>query len=256
MFLALLFTILGGSISGLLALGTAWAGAKRYMQRWFAKQLADAIPRDMGAAIVLARNHGGVYKTEWLVGILKDVISERTSVLDIAGGTHLDLLTYLVGLVRQINVYDGPVAFQFLREKSPMLIADDTKLKLVEGEVLVNTAPFTGQTFDLLILMDVLHRVAPQDQRKAIEDWVKLADPTGGHILIVVEEEPLTEVSQAGLIQGTFYRVHEHILRSYLAAEGVSVVATARFRDEFKVAYICRRGQVAISADTSAAKPD
>lgn len=239
-------------MGGLLALGAAWAGAKRYMQRWFARQLADAIPRDMSAALVLARNHGGEKKTSWLMEILTETmnVNEKTRVLDIAGGTHLDLLGRLLPIVRSVDIYDGQYAFQFLKEKAPFLVSD-SKLNMIEGESLLDMTKLENDEFDVVILMDVLHRIPPEDQQRAIEQWIKLVSPSGGQLLIIIEEEPLTDVSQAGLIQGLFHRMPEHVLRNYIAAaaEGITLVDAVRFPEEYRVALVYRRGQVAIDVE-------
>lgn len=247
MFLTLLFTLIGSSIGGLLALGTAWASIKRMMQRSLAYHLKDAIPKDRAAAIVIAGSHAGPSRTAWISNAIFNLAgaTDKTTVLDIAGGTHLDLLQDLIPRVKEVHVYDGRCALDYMHEKMSLL---KDKLKITEGEDLFGD--FGGlvgsRSFDVVLLLDIIHTIRPELRQNAVQNWVKLVEQEKGIMIIVIEEDPLTDVSQSGVIQGIFFRISLPAIKALLAAEGMVVQEVLPFREEHRLAVIARRGSMGI----------
>ena len=246
MFLALLLTVIGSSFGGILALGTAWAGVKRYIQRSLARHLADVIPRDMSTAIVLARNHEGKEKAQWICDILRKSVSislTDTSVLDLAGGTHFDLIEALIPKVNSVDVYDGKVALQYLAENRVNLLTSG-KVALKEGENLIGKLSSFADTdcYDVVLAIDILHVVHPDFRHDVVREWTRLVKPNGGFIVVVFEVEPLSSVSQAGVLQGIFFRTNHVLVRGLLETQGLTLVEIYEYPSESKVAIIAKKG--------------
>ena len=249
MLITLLLTIIGSSIGGLLAIGTAWASVKRMIQRSIARHLSDVLPRDRASAIVLAQYHGGREKVDWLMNVITVAAGadENSKVLDIAGATQLALLDRVTSHVASVTLYDSKVAFEFMLEQRPSL-GVNTKVKRQEGDKLVGDLGFAdGTTFDVVVVIDAIHQVAPDLRSDAIRSWTRLVNHDGGRMVIVFEADPLSDVSQAGVIQGLFHRIHVTAIKALLAAEDMVVYDVLRYPPEFRVAVVARRRQTSIA---------
>jgi len=248
MVISFLITLIGGSIGGLLALGTAWAGLKRQMHRSIARQLAYGIPRDLSSAILMSSRQSDLQKVQWLMDVLQESakVNESSTVLDVAGGTHFGLLDRLSVTAKSVTVYDGKAAREYMSEKRPSLMQDD-KITFESGEDLVDLKDALQElSFDVVVMLDIFHTIRPEKRQEAVHQWVKRVKNDGGRLVVVIEEEPLTSVSQAGVVQGVFHRIHVSALKALLAAEGMAVYKTSRFPSEHRVAIVARRGQSSI----------
>jgi hypothetical protein len=255
MILTFLFTILGGSLGGILALGTIWANCKRWFQFSMARLLADAIPKDASSAAVIARNNEGKEKAEWFVSLVEKtggtttLNSERTKILDLAGGTHLDLLELLLIKVKEIQVYDSKFALKYLADNRTSLLTSG-KVNLREGDSLV---PGPGvfqqdETFDIVLAIGILQTIPHEKRHEIVAQWVKLIKSSGGLLVVEFEVEPLSAVSQAGVIQGLFFRANYPQVKGLLESNGMQVIISSFFESENRVAMVAKKGSASIEA--------
>ena len=248
MFLALLLTVLGSSIGSLLAVGTAWAGIKRYYLRIIARRLANGIAPDLISASVMASNQSGSAKVEWLVDTMRDSakVDGESSVLDVAGGTHFDFVEKLAFVAKRVCIYDGKHALDYLSDKRPLLLQNN-KITIKQGEDLVDEIPaLQDATFDVVVMVDLLHKILPSKRQEAMHQWISKVKPDGGRMVLVIEEDPLTDVSQAGVVQGIFHRMNISAVKALLGAEGLTVYDSFRFPQECRIALVAKRGQITI----------
>jgi len=160
--LTALIAIIGSSIGGIFAFGTVWAGIKRYIQRSLARQLAEAIPRNAATAIVLANAQRGKVKANWICSLLQKhaaLQQKDTVVLDVAGGTNLDLLEELSSFVKRIDIFDSKVAAKYLSEHNGALLTKGCANFLEAESRIDNHSLDKAQLYDIVIGIDILHSI-------------------------------------------------------------------------------------------------
>ena len=247
MLFTFLLTVIGSSLGGILALGTAWTTVKRYFQRTLARHLSEIIPSDMSTAVVLASHHAGKEKAKWIVSVLtkSELLKEdSTTVLDLAGATHFDLLDELIPIVKEVQVYDGKIGVQYLAENRAALLTTG-KLNLRQGENIKGklVAFADAEVFDVVLAIDILHAIRPDQRHETVTEWARLVKPVGGAIVVVFETEPLSTVSEAGIIQGIFFRANYVAVKGLLESIGFGKVVVYEFPEDNRMAIVGIKGK-------------
>lgn len=255
MLFALFLTVVGGGVGGLLALGTLWATISRYIERSVARSLASDVARDAAQNAVRVKIQSGLDKAQWIVDSLrKDLPSlESSRILAVGGASQLDLIALLVKQAKQVEVVDGEIAINYLQESYAKRDEPSENILTWQAESLderMLDSVSHEKRYDLVLVVELIH-VFPRARWPAvIGTWAKLLHENGGCVLVVFEDDPLSSLAEAGLLQGLFHRVSPAQLRVVLESCGLTPFQTFSFENR-KAILASKRLQAIQEAKTA-----
>lgn len=249
MSLLVILYLIGSGLGGLLAIGTCWSGAKRYIHRSVALRLAQPFAMDANTVAVLASHHASSERAAWLVSVLTRKMSTSTSsspitLLDICGATHIDLIEQLFTATPESNweyeVFDSQPAMQFLLRNPTALALVEQKRLIVNAGASLEQISAQRQVYDFVLVLDnIVHSMPPHKRLVYFKAWAELIKPNEGFFIVVMETDPYTETSEAGMLQNVFHRMSVAQLRLLLESSGLGQCETEYFDN--KVCVVARK---------------
>lgn len=241
MVLLFIVYLIGSGLGGLLAIGTCWTASRRYLQRSVALVLAQPMAVDGASVAILASHHDrDGDRTLWILKLVSKLAfrgdeHDASSLLDICGATHVALLEQVAELHPEWNleVFDSQPAIQHLL-RSQVLLPRLAQNKLVvnPGASLDHVTSAQSHYDVVLVLDNLVHSLPPHKRLGYFQAWAQLVKPNSGHLLVEIECDPLSETSEAGILQRVYHRISPAQLRLLLESSGLGQCQTSYWHNK------------------------